>query len=421
MGLFALLIVIAALAASPAEAQQPNQAHCRAYAVERRFMTQSQSGDACFIVANAIVTDLSAKAWLEPRDVQSSGAGNAAPAGTPAQTSAVPTIQPTAFAAAALAAVAQDSGADVITSMSINPLMLFSSSNDPDVLARLSRVMDFTVFFPLDGFDQDDDGRLDYAGARARVNFTSAKQASALQRIVRQRLTRIVRNELTMANQVHAVLLAAPEPAACAQVLVKDDAATDDIVASCGEAVSTRVDDRDHIALRRAAAAAREEADARYLGLDLRLDVGDPSLGRVRKGAATALQGGVGFGRRFNPASAGATAGFRGRLGGRYVTLRDTALSDFQLDGGVAFEASRVVGVQRLELSAGIEFRYSGKEDDAEILRTRYAEFRAGINLPIAGSAGISMSASTPLTGEISPTLVFNGNWQQLLAALIGR
>src|SRR6185369_6840517 len=158
-----------------------------------------------------------------PRDVQSTVAGNAAPAGTPAQTSAVPTIQPTALASATVAAVTQDSGSNAITSVSLNPLMLFSSTTDPDEIARITRLLDITVFFPAGGPDDNKDGRLDYAGARIRVNLTATSQSDALCRYQDQ-LVSIVRNELSAINNVNTVLLKAPNPDKCADQLRKTDA-----------------------------------------------------------------------------------------------------------------------------------------------------------------------------------------------------
>ncbi len=102
----------------------------------------------------------------------------------------------------------------------------------------------------------------------------------------------------------------------------------------------------------------------------------------MHNGAATALLGGFAFGRRFNPTSVGASAGIRGRVALRYVDMRDTSLTDWQLDGGIAFETARVMDSQRLELSLGFEFRYSGNREAAQIVRSRFAEFRAGIFVP---------------------------------------
>lgn len=401
-------------------AQTPNDLRCTSALIERGIPAARISpANPCHDLAVAIQSDLSAKAWLEPRDVQSSGSGSAAPAGTPAQTSAVPTIQPVSFAAATLAAVAQDSGSGTIAAISLNPAMLVSGTTDPEVIARLSRLLDLTVFLPVAGLDADEDGRIDYGGARMRVNLTTAAQASRLQRRVRERFGAIVQNELAMVNTIAATLRAAPDAAACAVRLTEVEAATSDIEAACGARVSLQVDAAIYEQLREAALLAREEADARYLGLDLRVDVGDPGLGSARHAYGTALLAGVAFGRRFDPTAQQASTGVRGRLGVRHVSLRDTSLVDWQLDGGIGLELARLMADQRLEITAGVEFRYSGEEASAEVLRTRYAELRAGVSVPLGGGLSIGMALGTPLTGDISRTLSISGNWQQLLAAAL--
>jgi hypothetical protein len=155
--------------------------------------------------------------------------------------------------------------------------------------------------------------------------------------------------------------------------------------------------------------------------LDIRFDVGDPTFGKVRNARATSVLGGLAFGRRFDPTASRATAGVRGRLAARYVNLSDTTLVDWQLDGGLALEASRLIDTQRLEISAGVEFRYSGKHESTDILRTRYAELKAGIVVPILGATSIALTGSAPLVGDISPTLSVSMNWQQLLAQALKR
>ena len=403
-------------------AQSPNDARCASALSERGVPAARVSAtDPCHDLAVAIQSDLSARAWLEPRDVQSTGSGSAAPAGSPAQASAVPTIQPVSLAAATLAAVAQDSGSGTIVAISLNPAMLVSGTSDPEVIARLSRLLDLTVFLPVAGLDADEDGRIDYGGARVRVNLTTAAQASRLQRRVRELFGAIVRDELAMVNGIAATLRAAPDAAACALQLTTDGAATSDIEEACGAVARFTVDDALYARLRDAATIAREEADARWLGLDLRLDVGDAGLGSTRHAYGTALLAGVAFGRRFDPTARHASTGVRGRLGVRHVALRDTSLVDWQLDGGVGLELARPVAEQRLEITAGVEFRYSGEETSAAALRTRYAELRAGVSVPLAGGLSIGMALSAPLTGAVGRSLSVTGNWQQLLAAALQR
>ncbi|HEY0673495.1 MAG TPA: hypothetical protein VGD27_14550 [Longimicrobiales bacterium] len=416
-----LLLCALLVCATDAHAQQTNNnERCRAALLARGMRAGDISpNQPCFSLATAIMDMRTAKAWIDPRDLQPSAAGNAAPAGTAAQASAVPTVQPTPVAAATIAAVAQDSGQETITAISINPATLFSTSGDKETLARLARLADVSVFFPVSGLDQDEDGKLDYAGVRARINFTASSQASGLLERVNERLLAILHNELALVNSLNGVLLAAPDPGACAQHLMGEESADGGAAAVCGVEPELMVDESTYAAFRRASAAAREAADAKYLGLDLRFDYGDPSFGKVRNAYGTALQAGLGFGRRFNPSVSAASSGLRGRLGVRYVELRDTSLTDFQIDGGIAYELGRVMQSQRLELSAGVEFRYSGKDEDTEILRTRFAEFRAALKVPLANSSSIALSLSAPLMGEISPTLAVGGNWQQLLAGLM--
>jgi hypothetical protein len=411
-----------------AAGQRDNTSRCRAALIARR-VADSVIHDPCFDLAGLIVLEAGDQALLgrragalpasgvAPRDVQSTGGAIAAPSGSPAQSSAVPTVQPTPLASATVAAVAQDSGSSAITAVSINPAMLFSSTEDPAKAALLSRLLDVTVFFPVNDLDQNDDGRLDYGGIRVRVNLTAPAQTGGFERKFRD----LVQSELGLATQIEVALRSTADPAACADRLQEAGADLSAVEAACATRLVPQLDEAKYLELRHAAARAREEADAKYFGLDLRFDTGDPTLGKVRHAAGTAIVAGLGFGRRFSPSSTGATAGLRGRLGARYVNLRDTTLVDWQLDGGVGIEASRLIESQRLELSAGFEFRFSGNRTAAEILRTRYAEFRAGISVPLAGSASIAVSVSAPLMGEISPTLSVGGNWQQLLAAAVGR
>jgi hypothetical protein len=318
-----------------------------------------------------------------------------------------------------MASVANDSGSAALTSVSINPAMLFSATDDPAEIARLSRLADVTVFFPVDGLDQNKDGRLDYGGIRVRLNLSAGAQAATLQDVARQATKQLV-GELSVVNAIRDVLAKAPDPGKCAAALTTAAATPTTITEACGTSIGLRIDDEGYALLRKAAAKARAEADARYFGLDLRFDTGDPTLGKVRNAAGTALVAGLAFGRRFDPASSGASSGIRGRIGVRHVALRDTAVVDWQMDGGLAWEAVRVSGEQRLEMNLGLEFRASGNRTAVRVLQTRYVELRAGIIVPIAGATNIAVSFSTPMLGDTSPTLAVSANWQQLLGALRG-
>lgn len=410
--LVALVLALVTTGSARANAQDA-AAGCRAALVSRE-VAANRIIDPCHELAVLVVAERTERHWVLPRDVQSTSAGAAAPAGSPAQAGAVPTILPTSFAATTLAAVAHDSGTSTIAAISLNPVMFLSSSTNPEEIARLSRLLDVTLFVPVDGLDANEDGRIDYAGARLRINITAGGQS----RDLLQRLDTAIRNEMDLASLTEQVFLNSDDPGACADVLMAPDADPAAVKAQCGGPVNLRIDDASYAALRDAARTAREAADAKYLGLDLRLDTGDPSFGTADHPPGTSMLAGIGFGRRIAAGTGGASSGIRGRLGARYVSLRDTTLTDWQVDGGLAIEMSRLIDQQRLEMSIGLEFRMSGNRTSAEVLRTRYAEIRGGITVPIAGTTAVTLSLSAPIYGDVSPTLSVSGNWLQLLGAL---
>lgn len=421
----AALLAVGTLFAGSLQAQG-RDATCHRVLVTLPNLASEPVEGACRQLAAAFMDKPIAALWrasdrpeveVAPRDIQSSSGGNAAPAGSPAQATAVPSIQPTAFASANLAAIAQDSGSNTIAAIAINPATIFSSTTDPAELARLSRLVDLTLFFPVDGADANDDGKLDYAGARLRLNLTAGSQAKPLGTRGAALIDSLTASSNDLIVRLEDLLQSTPTFDACLNVLDADAPSAAQVEVACGAPLVVTPDAAAYEEVHRLMGEARERADAQYLGLDLRVDTGDPTFGAVDNAAGTSVVAGIGYGKRLAPSLTATSGGVRGRFGVRYVSLRDTTLTDWQVDGGLALEFSRVMETQRLEFSAGVEFRYSGAEDAREILRTRYLEFRTGLVIPLAGSTGFSVAFSTPLIGEISPTLSLNLNWQQLLAA----
>ncbi len=275
------------------------------------------------------------------------------------------------------------------------------------------------MFFPVSGLDKNKDGRLDYVGVRARVNLTAGSQVGALFDELRHTFREVVRAEGALVDSLAIVLARAPDVSGCATALTAARGGAATAGESCGTTFAPGLETAAYDHLRDLTRRAREQADAKYFGLDLRLDVGDPTLGAVPGASGTSLLAGIGFGRRFGPPD-GATAGMRGRLGVRYVALDDTNVTDFAVDGGVAFEATRPLETQRLDLSAGVEFRFSGARAMAQPLQTRFLVVRGSLTVPLADATSLSVSFSAPLVGSVSPTLSINANWHLLLAGLLG-
>ena len=88
--------------------------------------------------------------------------------------------------------------------------------------------------------------------------------------------------------------------------------------------------------LRRELEGVRRQADSTYFGADIRVDVGDPTLGAVQNSAGTFLFAGLAYGRRVpGTPSTGARYGLVSRLGVRHAKLDSSTETDIAVEGGV--------------------------------------------------------------------------------------
>ena len=383
---------------------------------------------ACYTLAGAVVVSLTDSLYLvdidaavSPRDLQQTNSGDAATGGTVAQGEAVPTVQPMAIGGGSVAAVGSDAGANAITALTINPAIFFTTPGSREATAKWSRLTDVTVFFPVDGLDQDDDGSVDYFGVRLRVNMTGVAAGSKIMREARKALVGLLKGEEEQTAALAETFRGAPNLEACVAGLLSTTKDAGAIGRDCGAGVRVKIDEEKYRQFRRQLATVREEADAKYVGLDLRLDVGDPTLGVVPNASATRLTAGLAFGRQFvgqNPQAA--SAGIKGRLGMHYTDLHDLDETNFAIDGGLGFEARRAVEMQRsVILSGGFEFRFGGAEQFRSELQTDFLIFRASLAVPITDAAGLSVSVGAPLIGDdVSPSLSIKANWGLLLPKL---
>ncbi len=391
-----------------------------------RFGMRPGIEDACFALAVSVVDMLTADLYvnvdsaISPRDLQQTNSGDAATSGSVAQGEVVPTAQPMAIGGGSVAATGSDAGTSAITALTINPAIFFTSSEARETIAKWSRLTDATVFFPVDGLDQNDDGEIDYFGVRLRVNMTGLSAGGRIMQQAREKFLGLLEIEARNARRLADLLEAAPELEACITALT-GVASAQSRVRACGADFRIQLDPSQYEAFRRNLTSIRERADARYLGFDLRLDVGDPTLGAVPDAAATAITSGLAFGQQFVGKDAlAASFGVKGRLGVHFSDLHDIDETHFALDGGLAFEARRLVEPQRpILLAGGFEFRYGNAEQFRSELQTDFLVFRASLNVPLANVAGVSVNVRAPLIGEsISPTLSVNVNWGVLLPKL---
>ena len=393
-------------------------------------------GDACQLLALRLVAELTNDFWTQARadanidatvgtgDVQPTASGSSSAAGSLGQSEVVSSGQPLAIGGGSVSAVGSDAGADAITALTFNPSIFVVG--DPESVARWSRATDFTVFFPVDNLDRDEDGDIDYFGFRFRINVNGlfwagpqvwdkarAEFESLLARET-QAATALLRNfgsmtEATMRECAGAIMSRLGPEA---------------VAASCGAGVTTPTSE-DYEEFRAELDQVRTQADSRYFGLDVRLESGDPTLGAVKNAEATALTAGLAFGKQFVGSATDPLApswGIRGWAGLRYTDLRKLDETSYAVDGGLAFVVKRPVTItQALILSGGVAFRFGGVEGEWKgELQSKFISARAALSVPVTEQTAVSVSFAYPLEGnEVSPTLTVTGDWKLLLPSLL--
>lgn len=359
---------------------------------------------------------------IPPRDVQSSRAGDAVPTGSPAQAEAVPGVQPTSLAAATLAAAGSDGGTETLTSISINPTLLFGP-DDSRALARWSRFTDLSISFPVSDIEGGG-GRLDYLGLRARVNLTAVSAGDAVFKGVVAAYKEVLESEGLLVARFTQVLEKAPDVEQCARSILASRLG--DQPEGCNSDFKIDLAPSAYRRLKESIARAREKADAKYLGLDLRFETGDPTLGAVPGTDLRSLEAGVAWGRRFlKPKLRDLLIGVRSRLGFRYV---DPVLAgqdvEWAVTGGLGLDGSRLMGTgleQTARFTLGFEFDYANTPEALrEALRTDFLVVRSSLSIPLLGSASLAVGVTVPIVGEESPSLSFNFGGGLLMSALAG-
>lgn len=397
--------------------------------------TPSTAQDKCRALGNIVSADLADAQELfikrraadtalaiTPRKLQSTRSGEAVPAGVPGQADAVPTVQPTSLAAANIAAAGTDSGTKAIVALSINPITIFGNG-DSAAVARWSRFADLTVLVPLTNGALLSESKLEYFGLRARVNITGLNEGDGLLRDVTAAFDEARKIENDLAVQAAAAFRLLPDSTAivaCAKAIReamwgdRPEACRGEVVVGLGDAARKR--------LQESLARAREKADARYFGLDLRFDTGDPTLGGDSTKDVTSLQAGLAFGRRYlGQRTQGTALAIQGRLGGRYLKPKVKPDSvTWAFEGALGFEASRLITIdQAVRFTSGLEFRYSNKPNSvAKRLQTDYLALRGSVTVPIVSGTSVSVGFVAPMVGDLSPSLSVNFNWGLLLASL---
>lgn len=367
-------------------------------------------------------------AVFSQRDLQARNTQQAATGGTPAQGQAIPDVKPAGVAAGTIAAIGSNAGQDAIAALSINPAVLFFGEEVTKTLAEYSRFLDLTVFVPVSSATTGagtgtTTGALKYYGARLRLNVLGISSGSAVWDDASQLLLNRISNAGRRAERVRTAFRTAPALKECVDALMADPPNQTTITATCGSPVDLSVDLAEAEQLRAALSKVRDAADAQYFGADIRVDVGDPTLGAMKDASGKFLFAGLAYGRRLaGSADGGASSGVRLRLGVRHGTLDSTGETEMAAEGGVGFELARRVETQEINAAVAFEFRRGNAAANlTDQFQTNFTMLRASIVIPITPGNSISINVGKPVSGDVSPILSVNFNWGLLLSNALRR
>ena len=398
----------------------------------------------CNLLAGQIFTALSAQGMdkvfstgavrvgdvFSERDLQNRKSQNASPGGTPAQGEAIPSVQPAGVAAGTIAALGTRAGQDAVAALSVNPLVVFLANQASRQLARASRLADVTVYIPVSGVNRPstaapaDPNKLRYVGARVRWNLLGVSSGDEVWEEADKILKAQISQFSVFVTAMTGVFQTVANVRACVDALRAPEPVAAGSAPPCDTLdVSWRVDEAQAIKLREQLATIRRQADAKYLGADLRYDFGDPTLGDVENASGKFLFAGMAAGRRFGDGTRRTSAGMRGRLGIRHAKLDSVDEAEFAAEGGVGFEVSRTLSDDdEVHVAGAVEFRRGGAPANlTDQFQTNFTMLRGTISLPVTKGNSLSINVGKPITGDVSPIFSVNFNWGLLLSDRPGR
>ncbi|HEX6972676.1 MAG TPA: hypothetical protein VF234_10705, partial [Limnochordia bacterium] len=347
--------------ASIAAGVPPGNDPCQSLAVA--LATGSPAVDAAFSRATD-PAGIDPGAALGQRELQPHHAQHAALAGSLAQPEAVADVRPAPVAAGSVAALGSDFGRQALAALAVNPAIFLLSDVVSREFARFTRFADLSLLVPLTEEEGEDGGSIDYVGVRLRVNYHGLSAGDQLWSRARELLLRWIDDAARRTVRVRELLASAPNLQLCADALWRETEPEPAAVA-CGGSVDFGVTEAEIEALRQEFEAIRRVVDASYLGADIRLDFGDPTLGEEANASGTYVFAGIAAGQSLGFAATDLGGlGARARLGLRYASLNAAeAEAQLQVEGGLGVELTRALAASELSAGAGLEFRYGGEDE----------------------------------------------------------
>lgn len=322
--------------------------------------------------------------------------------GSAAQIQTVPAIQPVPLTGGAISLVQQEAGARVLGGISINPAALRAETASE--YAAAARGSDISVYLPIDLLDEST--ALDNVGIRWRQSLRSGESAAAAVALARPAYDQLNVPEPVLISQMTTLLSQALDKPACYGALKSGEATT--ITEGCGADLPAlqpymMVDRGDQSALQ----AGRGDLDAIQLGLEVGLDIGDPTFSGAPGRQGEHLSAEIGIGR------ARGDFRLRARGGFRYSHLTEANLHTAWLITAAGGDYLLSDNSDPSVLSMGLSSMIAGAPTGA--LPSNTINLDVGVLVPMRAQARFGLGLSLPLYGqETQPVLAITGDWLNL-------
>lgn len=331
--------------------------------------------------------------------------------GSPGQIGAAPNSAPASTSSVSLGLAGTPAGPRLLASLSFNPLAVASVDNSL-AFAQWSRFWDVSILVPMDPVSQNVDwGVADYVGIRSRLNLIGPAAGEAAYQNALEAYSAFLKDAGGFLEDVTQALRATDrahrDVGACAQAIESNDDAM--MTLACSKKVPSLASflDASMQEWKRSGALVNKK-DLYTFGLDLRVDVGDPTFSHAQP--ATSMMAGV----------AGSAGSERVSLNGRVAVYYRYGWQSKQalwaLDGALALGSNASVGEQRMNFSLGAEGRYAPADPgNIALYGSNYLAILVGTTVPVAGAGSLGVGLTLPIIGNRSPQLALRGDFLSLI------